>query len=212
MEVDARRLGQVVLEDRADAVALDDIDARARPCAVEAQGVDRILQGVDAVLDRVDGEVEHLCATVEAGIAIGLIAGAIDRPVLATEESLDHGERRGVVAVRPSSLRRGRGATVVHGGRGSRGSCCPGGGGARRARGGERGIGPRRQGRRWRARGHRDGSQATARDNGPAQEMTAAHVDGGERDRRLDGQLGDGFGASCSRHVRMLAAGSAITK
>ena len=43
VEVDAGRLVEVVREDRPDSVALDHVDPRARPRAVEAERVDRLL-------------------------------------------------------------------------------------------------------------------------------------------------------------------------
>src|SRR5215212_8307774 len=118
MEMDARRLVEVVREDRLDLVALDDVDARARPRAVEAERVDRLVLGVDLVLDLIDGQLEHLRAADDPWVAVGLVPGTLERGGLAIEEALDHGQSGRIVVVHAGTLglagARARGA-VVHG-------------------------------------------------------------------------------------------------
>jgi hypothetical protein len=73
MEVDAGRLVEVVLEDRPDAITLDDLDPRRRPRPVVTERVDRWLHRVDLVLDLVDRQLEDLHAVLDAcrGAAAG---------------------------------------------------------------------------------------------------------------------------------------------
>ena len=125
VEVDPRRFGQVVLEDRPDPVALHDLDPRARPRAVEPEGRDRILDRVDLVLDLVDGHLVDLDAVLDPRRRQGLVARAGERRALAVEEPLDDREgRRVVVGRRGRPGWRGRGrrlvARVLVGGRGGR--------------------------------------------------------------------------------------------
>ena len=88
VEMDAGRLLQVVLEDRPDLVALDDVEPRPGPHRVEPERRDRVLHRVDLVLDLVDRELEDLDVTVERRL-LGLVAGALDLVVLAVEEPRD---------------------------------------------------------------------------------------------------------------------------
>ncbi len=65
VEVDARRLLEVVGELRPNLVALVHPDGRARPLAVVAETGDRVALLVDPLLDLVDGELEDLDVAVE---------------------------------------------------------------------------------------------------------------------------------------------------
>ena len=105
VEVDAGRLSQVVLEDRADLVALGDRDPRTRPRSVVAERRDRRHDRVDPMLDLVDRQLEDLDVAVEPRLE-RLVAHRVGRR-LATEEALDAGLGVRVVVDRRRS-RRGR--------------------------------------------------------------------------------------------------------
>ncbi len=178
--MDPGRLVEVVLEDRPEPVALDHVDARAGPGAVEAECVDRRLLGVDLVLDLVDGQLEDLRRTVALRVAVRLVAGPIERSTLAVQKALDHGQGVRVMVAGSSARARCRGcvgAVVVRRG-GGRGRC-PGRGGAGGCR--CRCVDPRGHGCGGRARRDGCGSKAATGDDRPAQEAPSVHVE----DRRL---------------------------
>ena len=111
VEMDAGRLVHVVLERRADRVALDDVSARSRPRPVEAEGLDGVLLRIDAVVHLLDRELEDLHAVHDRRFE-RLVAVAVDLRGLAAEEPVDGSLRHRVVVDRRTRWRRRRGGLV----------------------------------------------------------------------------------------------------
>ena len=193
VEVDAGRLVQVVLEDRPDPVAFDDVDPRRRPRPVVAEGRDRILDGVDPMLDLVDRQLEDLDAVLDPDRRQRLVPGALERRALAVEEPLDDGQGGGVVVDRRRRRRRagrlGRcrlmAGVLVRARRRGRRRCR----GRRRAGWGER---PRRLTGRGHAGGHGHRDQAAAGQSAGPQQGSSAEGGRRQSERALPGHQGSG--------------------
>ena len=113
VEMDARRLVEVVGEDGADLVALGDPELGPGPRAVEAQGIDGVERRGEHVDDGVDGQVEDLGVAVH-GRLDGLVAVARHLLPLTAQEALD--DRLGLGVVVGRGARRGlAGASVAAG-------------------------------------------------------------------------------------------------
>ena len=210
VEMDAGRLVHVVLERRADRVALDDRQSRTRPRPVESEGLDGVLLRIDAVVHLLDRELEDLHAVHDRRFE-RLVAVALDLGGLAAEEPVDGSLRRRVVVDRCTRWRRGRrrGGLMrrVVGGR-DRGRLA---GGRRRRRRGGRGRRPvdpagRRSGRGWRAGGDGRGDETSAGQGAGAQQAAAGH----RAVERKGGARGGRFGCGLHIHglsIRLVRAG-----